>query len=328
MRRAGHRTDGHRTELDLEAGPFMTDFSIHRGQAHHTWDRTIAPVATLAPGDEAVLEFQDASGGQLGRASTAAELTTLDFATLNPVTGPLHVAGAEPGDALVIDILDVQVGEWGWTACLPGFGLLADDFPDPHLRISSIGDGHAELLPGLRIPVVPMIGTIGVAPPEPGPHSVIPPRRWGGNMDIRHIGPGARLILPVGVEGALLSAGDAHAAMGDGEVCGTGVETRATARLRVDVRKGAAPRTPVIETDPVSARAGAALATTGIGPDLMEAARDAVRALIDEITARTGLAPQDAYLLASVAADLRISEVVDAPNWVVTAHVERDLLGA
>ncbi|WP_371632692.1 acetamidase/formamidase family protein [Streptomyces sp. NBC_01259] len=305
----------------------MSDFSIHRGQVHHAWDRTVKPVATLAPGDEAVLEFQDASGGQLAAGSTAADLSELDFGTLNPVTGPLYVAGAEPGDALVVDVLDVQVGEWGWTACLPGFGLLTDDFPDPYLRISTITDGYAELLPGLRIPVVPMIGTIGVAPPEPGPHSVIPPRRWGGNMDIRHIGPGARLILPVGVPGALLSAGDAHAAMGDGEVCGTGIETRATARLRVDVRKGAAPRTPVIETDPVSARTGAALATTGIGPDLMEAAKDAVRALIDEISARTGLVPQDAYLLASVAADLKISEIVDAPNWVVSAHVERELLG-
>ncbi|WP_329124216.1 acetamidase/formamidase family protein [Streptomyces sp. NBC_01465] len=305
----------------------MTSFSIHGDRVHHTWDRAIAPVTTLAPGDEATLQLLDAGGGQLTAESTAADLGKLDFGRLNPVTGPLYVKGAEPGDALVVDILDVEVGEWGWTACIPGFGLLADEFPDPHLRISRITDGYAELLPGLRIPVVPMIGTIGVAPPEPGPHSVIPPRRWGGNMDIRHIGPGARLILPVGVEGALLSAGDTHAAMGDGEVCGTGVETSSTARLRVDVRKGAAPRTPVIETHPVTARTGAALATTGIGPDLMEASRDAVRALIEEITARTGLPPEDAYLLASVAADLKISEVVDAPNWVVSAHLERELLG-
>ncbi|GAA1373832.1 acetamidase/formamidase family protein [Streptomyces beijiangensis] len=306
----------------------MTSFSIHSGQVHHTWDRAIAPVATLAPGDEVTLQLVDAGGGQLTAESTAADLGKLDFGRLNPVTGPLYVEGAEPGDALVVDILDVEVGEWGWTACIPGFGLLADEFPDPHLRISRITGGYADLLPGLRVPVVPMIGTIGVAPPEPGPHSVIPPRRWGGNMDIRHIGPGARLILPVGVGGALLSAGDTHAAMGDGEVCGTGVETSATVRLRVDVTKGAAPRTPVIETHPVSARTGAALATTGIGPDLMEASRDAVRALIEEITARTGLAPEDAYLLASVAADLKISEVVDAPNWVVSAHLEREVLGA
>ncbi|MEV0094564.1 acetamidase/formamidase family protein [Streptomyces sp. NPDC050738] len=306
----------------------MTSFTLHGGQVHHTWDRSIAPVTTLAPGDEATLQLRDAGGGQLTAESTAADLGKLDFGRLNPVTGPLYVEGAEPGDALVVDILDVEVGEWGWTACIPGFGLLADEFPDPHLRISRIGGGHAELLPGLRIPVVPMIGTIGVAPPEPGPHSVIPPRRWGGNMDIRHIGPGARLILPVGVEGALLSAGDTHAAMGDGEVCGTGIETPATLRLRVDVRKAAAPRTPVIETHPVSARTGAALATTGIGPDLMEASRDAVRALIEEITARTGLAPEDAYLLCSVAADLKISEVVDAPNWVVSAHLERAVLGS
>ncbi|MEV8567559.1 acetamidase/formamidase family protein [Streptomyces sp. NPDC051322] len=306
----------------------MSGFSVHSDRIHHAWDRATAPVATLAPGAEGVLEFQDASGGQLRPGSSAAELTKLDFGRLNPVTGPLYVEGAEPGDALVVDILDIRVGEWGWTACLPGFGLLADDYPDPYLRISRIANGYAELLPGLSIPVVPMVGTIGVAPPEPGPHSVIPPRRWGGNMDIRHIGPGARLILPVGVPGALLSAGDAHAAMGDGEVCGTGIETAATVRLRVDVRKGVAPRTPVIETDARTARTGAALATTGIGPDLMAAAKDAVRALIEEITARTGLTPQDTYLLASVAADLKISEVVDAPNWVVSAHLERALLDA
>ncbi|MEV6792147.1 acetamidase/formamidase family protein [Streptomyces sp. NPDC051320] len=306
----------------------MSEFSVHSDRIHHTWDRATTPVATLVPGAEGVLELQDASGGQLRPGSSAAELTKLDFGRLNPVTGPLYVEGAEPGDALVVDILDIRVEEWGWTACLPGFGLLADDYPDPYLRISRIAGGYAELLPGLSIPVVPMVGTIGVAPPEPGPHSVIPPRRWGGNMDIRHIGPGARLILPVGVQGALLSAGDAHAAMGDGEVCGTGIETAATVRLRVDVRKGAAPRTPVIETDAMTARAGAALATTGIGPDLMAAAKDAVRALIEEITARTGLTPEDAYLLASVAADLKISEVVDAPNWVVSAHLERALLDA
>jgi formamidase len=171
-----------------------------------------------------------------------------------------------------------------------------------------------------------MIGTIGVAPPEPGPHSIVPPRRWGGNLDIRHIGPGARLVLPVGVDGALLSLGDAHAAMGDGEVCGTGVETDATVRLRIGLQRDAAPKTPVVETDPRTHRTGAALATTGVGPDLMAAAAEAARALITEIVNRTGMAAADAYLLASVAADLKISEVVDVPNWVVSAHLELSYL--
>jgi acetamidase/formamidase len=294
---------------------------------HTAWDRTIPPIAELAPGDEVTVSTLEASGGQLSADSIATDVPGLDFSRVNPVTGPFFVQGAAPGDALVIDILDVSVGTWGWTACIPGFGLLADDFPDPHLRISTIDGDGAELLPGLVIPVVPMVGTIGVAPPEPGPHAMVPPRRWGGNLDIRHIGPGARLILPVGVEGALLSLGDAHAAMGDGEVSGTGIETDATVRLRVDVRPGDGPATPIVETDPRAQRTGPALATTGIGPDLMTAAADATRALIEEIVRRTALAPLDAYLLASVAADLKISEVVDVPNWVVSAHLELSYLG-
>jgi acetamidase/formamidase len=295
---------------------------IKTPHTHTAWDNSLPPVAVLRPGDEITVSTVDAGNGQLTAGSTAADVPGLDFTRVNPVTGPIRIEGAVPGDALVIDILDVSVGTWGWTAAIPGFGLLAQDFPDPHLRISAIADGGAELLPGLSVPVVPMVGTIGVAPPEPGPHPMVPPSRWGGNLDIRHVGPGARLVLPVGVDGALLSLGDAHAAMGDGEVAGTGVETDATVRLRVDVRSGAAPRTPIVQTDPRTQRTGAALATTGVGPDLMAATVDATRALIEEIVSRTGLAPVDAYLLASVAADLKISEVVDIPNWVVSAHLE------
>jgi acetamidase/formamidase len=299
---------------------------VKRTETHTAWDRDLAPIATIAPGDEITVETVDAGDGQLTADSVAADVPGLDFDRVNPVTGPFAVEGARPGDALVIDILDMSVGSWGWTACIPGFGLLADDFPDPHLRVSTIAKGRAELLPGLSVPVVPMVGTIGVAPPEPGPHPMVPPSRWGGNLDVRHIGPGARLVLPVGVDGALLSLGDAHAAMGDGEVGGTGVETDATVRLRVGLRRDAAPHTPIVETHPRTQRTGAALATTGVGPDLMEAAREATRALVKEVVARTGLAAVDAYLLASVAADLKISEVVDIPNWVVSAHLELDLL--
>jgi acetamidase/formamidase len=298
-----------------------------RTETHAAWDRTLPPIAVIAPGQEFTVETTDASDGQLTAGSAATDVPGLDFTRVNPVTGPFAIEGARPGDALVIDILEMSVGAWGWTAIIPGFGLLAADFPDPYLRVSTIADGRAELLPGVSVPVVPMVGTIGVAPPEPGPHPMVPPSRWGGNLDIRHVGPGARLVLPVGVEGALLSLGDAHAAMGDGEVAGTGVETDATVRLRVDVHRDAAPGTPIVETHPRTQRTGAALATTGVGPDLMAAATEATRALVHEITTRTGLPPADAYLLASVAADLKISEVVDLPNWVVSAHLELAYLG-
>jgi acetamidase/formamidase len=295
-------------------------------QAHTVWDRDLAPVLSVAPGQLLTVEVANSSGGQLTRESTAADAAVMDFAKVNPVSGPITVEGAEPGDILVVDIADIAVDEWGWTANLPNFGLLADQFPDAHLRISSIVGGRVELLPGLSFDSVPMVGTIGVAAPEPGQTSVVVPTRWGGNMDIRHIGAGAKLLLPVGVDGALLSLGDTHAAMGDGEVCGTGVETGSTVTMTIDLIKGRSLRFPIVETDARAARAGNAVAATGIGPDLMQATRDAASGLIDEIVRRTGLAPIDAYLLASVAADLKISEVVDAPNWVVSMHIERDLL--
>jgi acetamidase/formamidase len=294
---------------------------------HTMWDRDLPPVITVAPGQQLTIEVANSSGGQLTRGSTAGDVALMDFAKVNPVSGPILVEGAEPGDILVVDIHDIAVDDWGWTANIPDFGLLADQFPDAHLRISSIVDGTVELLPGLTFPSVPMVGTIGVAPPEAGKTSVVVPTRWGGNMDIRHIGGGAKLLLPVGVPGALLSLGDTHAAMGDGEVCGTGIEVGSTVTLTVDLIKGRALKFPIVETDARTARTGNAVAATGIGPDLMQATKDAASGLVDEIVRRTGLDPIDAYLLASVAADLKISEVVDAPNWVVSMHIERELLG-
>lgn len=295
-------------------------------QFHSVWNPALSPALSAEPGTVITFSVHEASGDQLHPESTRDDVAQLDFSRVNPVTGPVAIVGAEPGDALVLDILAVDVHPWGWTASIPGFGLLAEDFPDPHLRISRITDRYAELLPGLRVPLCPFIGTIGVAPAEPGDHSVVPPRRVGGNMDIRHLTPGSRLVLPVAVRGALLSLGDTHAAQGDGEVCGTAIETGAEVTLRVGLLKGAAPRFPWLETHPVSARPGRALATTGIGPDLQAAAQAATRGMIDQLMHTWHLDPRDAYLLCSVAGDLKISEVVDAPHWVVSLHLERDLL--
>jgi formamidase len=272
------------------------------------------------------LDLLDAAAGQLTGASVAADILGLDVGRINPVTGPIRVVGARSGDALVVHVVDLDVDTWGWSALIPGFGLLADDFPDPELVHCHTADGWVDLPFGPRIPARPMIGTLGVALPEPGRHPLLPPSRFGGNMDIRHLTRGATVTLPVGVDGALLSAGDTHAAMGDGEVCGTGVETRGRAVLRIDLVEGAAPLTPVLETSADSQRSGAALVTTGIGPDLMTGARDAARAMVDLVVRRTGLAPAHAYVLASLTADLIISEIVDAPNWVVSLHLPSSVL--
>jgi acetamidase/formamidase len=288
-------------------------------QSHLVWDNSLEPAAVVAPGDVIELTMREASGGQIDRTSEAQALGRLDFSALNPCTGPVYVTGAEPGDDLVVTIEDIATGDWGWTANIPGFGLLAADFPDAHLRISTVADGTITLMDGVDIPARPMIGTIGVAPAAPGSTPLLVPTEAGGNMDIAQINAGTRLHLPVRVSGALLSAGDAHVVQGDGEICGTGVETNATVRLRVDLVKGAAAQTPWYEH---AARApfDRWVATTGIGPDLFSAARDAARRAVD-LVIRSGLDPVDAYLLLSLVGELRISEIVDVPNWVVSLHV-------
>lgn len=187
---------------------------LKRTQTHGVWDNSITPAIRIAPGDTITVELENASGGQLTATSDVSALASLAFERINPVTGPIFVEGAKPGDALVVEILELDVDTWGWTANIPGFGLLADRFTEPTLRMSRIANGSIELFTGMRLPSVPMIGTIGVAPAEAGAFSVIPPTRYGGNMDIRQVGAGATLYLPVGGAGALLSLGDGHAAQG------------------------------------------------------------------------------------------------------------------
>jgi acetamidase/formamidase len=127
-------------------------------------------------------------------------VATLDFGRVNPVTGPIWIEGAQPGDTLVVNILEFEPSGWGWTAIIPGFGLLSEDFPEPFLQVSEYDASHIEFAPGIRLPVRPFPGTIGVAPKEPGTHSVVPPRRVGGNLDIRDLIEGATLYLPVEAE--------------------------------------------------------------------------------------------------------------------------------
>ena len=305
----------------------MRSIHLARHARHLVWDNSLAPAVTLEPGQELTLELADSSGGQIGPGDGTAALARLDFNTVNPCTGPVAVAGLRAGDQLIVTILDITTADWAWTANIPGFGLLSDDFPEPHLWISKLSAGRVALPIGIDLPARPMIGTIGVAPAEPGTTPLLVPTEAGGNMDIAQLGAGARLHLRAGVDGGLLSAGDAHAIQGDGEVCGTGAETAATLRVRVDIAAAAAaPRSPWLEHTTRPAET-AWIATTGIGPDVFQAAREATRRAVDLVADRTGLAPIDAYLLLSLTGGLRISELVDAPNWVVTLHVPAQYAG-
>lgn len=291
---------------------------------HFGWDRALSPAAEIQSGDELEFEVRDASGGQLGPTSSKTALATLDFAKVNPVTGPVYVKGAVPGDTLEVEIRSLEMGDWGWTGIIPGFGLLADEYFEPWLQIWSVDRDVARGIRGVGIPVRPFPGTIGVALAEAGTHSIVPPRLNGGNMDIRHLTRGVKLYLPVLVEGALFSVGDTHAAQGDGEVCGTAIEASATIALRFRLIKGVS-----IEGPRYDIPAGAAApvdprgyrVTTGIADDLIEAARKATRNMIALLERDRGYSREEAYALASVAVDLRISEVVDAPNWLVSAFL-------
>ena len=213
----------------------MRSFDLASENRHLVWDNALDAAISVAPGDEIVLDLVDASGGQIGPSDDASAIDRLDFAAVNPCTGPVFVEGVPAGSEVIVSILEIDTDGWAWTANIPGFGLLSDDFPQRHLWTSKVSNGTLSTPVGVEMPARPMIGTIGVAPSAPGPAPLLVPTDAGGNMDIAQLSAGAELHLPVQVAGALLSAGDADCLQGDGEVCGTGAETSATVRLRVDV---------------------------------------------------------------------------------------------
>src|SRR3954452_19506093 len=256
-------------------------------RVHFTWDTGNEPVITVADGDTVVIETRDVSDNQITPESDSSAIDGLDWDRVYPLAGPIAVEGAAPGDALVVEILDLQTRGWGWTAILPGLGLLADDFPDAYLRIFDISAGDvARFDDQAAIPLTPFMGTMGVCPAEASATPIMPPGRFGGNMDTRQLVRGTTLYLPVEVSGALFSCGDAHGAQGDGEVCVTGLEAPMFAALRFTVEKGRSIPEPQYRTPaPLTRRVDSApfYATTGVGGDLYVGAQDAVRAMIDHL---------------------------------------------
>ncbi len=298
---------------------------LTRETVHHAWDRSLPPLLTIDPGETVTFETRNASDGRVTpeRRSGVQPPPRQDGGFRgHPLTGPVAVRGAMPGDTLAVEILALTPGPWGYTSFAPGRGLLPDDFGDHYLHLWDLTRDPAPFVRGIRLPLAPFLGVMGAAPAEPGAHSTMPPRRNGGNVDTKQLTAGATLYLPVLVPGALFSCGDGHAAQGDGEVCITAIECDMTATLRFDLIKGQElPEFQYRTAGPLDPRTNTApwYATTGHGPDLMEAARAAIRHLIAWLVREHGLTREEAYILCSVAADLRISEIVDAPNWVVSA---------
>jgi formamidase len=338
---------------------------------HNRYHPDIEPILEVAPGETVLIETRDGLDGQIRPGATEAALAALDGGLIHPLTGPIYVKGAAPGDALEIEFLEIETQPHGFSAVVPGLGFLRDLIDTPLLVHWDIEGGFAtsKQLPGIRLPGAPFMGISVVAPSEeafaewrdreqrlldrggfvlPPDESgavplaamhglrTLPPRENGGNFDVKQLTRGAKLLLPVYVDGALYSTGDGHFAQGDGEVSVTAVEVGATVTVRFAVHEGLAAkrrfRAPVFShpgyfADPAVAVPQRFLGVMGMpidasgenrGEDLTLAARNAVINMIELVQER-GYTREQAYVICSVAMDLRVSNVVDAPNYVVSA---------
>jgi len=273
---------------------------VARDQSVFSLSAEAPPVARIRPGESFVLDTADCFSDQIQ--SAKATPSGVDWEHINPATGPVFIEGAEPGDVLSVLIERIDIAHRGVMAVSGDFGVLRDRFECMSFAMIPI-EGDSAQVAGATVPVRPMIGVIGVAPSGPA----VPcgsPGSHGGNMDTRLIGEGATLYLPVFVSGGLLAAGDLHAAMGDGEICGTGVEVAGSVQLRVDVRRDVHLTSPVLETSEV-------VATIASAETLDEAADRATGDMADLLTQRLGLTAVDATMLMSAAGQLQVSQVVD-----------------
>jgi acetamidase/formamidase len=237
----------------------------------------------------------------------------------------VYIEGAKPGDALRIEVLELTPLGWGWTALLPEFGLLWREIRDPFIRIWELDKSYVEMPNGARFDLHPMIGCIGVAPAQDGDYASITPTNAAGNIDVRYLNVGSTLLVPVFNDGALLSAADGHALQGEGEICGTAIECPMEMTLLIDLVRDAGMDAPeLIVADTFPASEGYRI-FTGIGPDLMEAARDATRRAIPALAKSQGVGELEAYALLGVVGELRIHEIVDEPHWIVGCMLPRRL---
>lgn len=326
---------------------------------HNRWHPAVAPTRTVCSGEHIELELRDGLAGQVSRSTSVDAMAAFDMERCHPLTGPIAIAEAEPGDVVDVEILSLKPGEYGATVVLPGFGLLGDRVSRPLIVHWDLHRDCARSpqIPGVTVRSRPFLGIVGVAPSAASmaafaareravatPHPpdarsaeppsaadglrTVPPRETGGNLDVRHAVAGSVVSLRVDCPGALVSVGDPHFAQGDGEVCGSAIETTARAELRLTVRRPAfRPRFPTIRA-PEPCQTRAMLYTTGISSgvdgaggdrDLATAARAALEDMHDYLMAEHGLDAEQAYALMSVAVDLQVSQAVNGPNALVSA---------
>ncbi len=308
----------------------MKEHILAAEPTHSVWDRSLAPRLHIDSGDEVQIACVDASGSQVFPAMTTEQYLAIDRTRIHALTGPIWIQGAEPGDALEIDVLSTRHFGWGWSSIVEGLGFLNYRFRTPYLfhwRLD--GESTKSLFPAV-VPLRPFLGVMGVARGEDGAFRTRPPGPFGGNLDVRELCAGSRLYLPVYNSGALFSCGDGHAAQGDGEVCINGIECPLDVTLRFRLHKHQPLAGPIVEaSDSVAPDASSeAWVVAETGTDLAEAARAATHRMIDLLVTRWGFSDVHAYILCSVAMRLRLSQVVNEPVHTVCAALSKQVLPA
>lgn len=285
---------------------------LGRDNLVYGFDATMPPVATIQPGETILVETYDTSTGRIHRPEdVAAFVAARDPRKVNPACGPIFVAGAQPGDALAVTILDIQLAPLGWVRALRGAGVVQDGIAEHGIVMVRVEGDDLIFGDTLRFPARPMVGVIGTAPAE-GVVYTAHPGPLGSNIDLTAITTGATVHLPVEVPGGLLAIGDVHASMGEGEVSGTGVEINGEVTVRVDLEPGAATRRIWVET-------AEAWIATGQGATLDDAVEEAVRELTSLLERELDLSRTEAFLLVSARGDVRVGQNARIPACDATA---------
>ena len=307
----------------------MANHVLSAEPIHSRWNRDLPPRLTIASGDTVHFECLDASGAQVRPGMTLDEYIEINTERIHALTGPIFVEGAAPGDVLQIDILEVAHKGWGWSSVISGLGFLKHKFADPYLFHWTLEPEVSRSLAPAIVPLRPFCGVMGVAPAERGEFRTIPPGPFGGNMDVRELCAGSTLYLPVLNRGALFSAGDAHAAQGDGEVCVNGIECPADVTLRFRVHNQRPLRGPFIESNSRNAPPESeAWVVVESATNAIDAARAATSRMIDLLVEHWNFSEIHAYILCSVAMNLRLSQVVNEPMFTVSAALPKRVLPA
>ena len=304
----------------------MAEHTLSAEPTHSRWDRSLPPRLTIAPGDVVRMECVDSSGAQVRPNMTLAEFTEIDRMRIHALTGPIFIDGAEPGDVLQINVMDVLHHGWGWSSTLGGLGFLKQRFAEPSLFHWRLDEEVSRSLAPAVVPLRPFCGVMGVAQAQDGEFRTRPPGAFGGNMDVRELCAGATLYLPIYNHGGLFSAGDAHAAQGDGEVCINGIECPADVTLRFRLHKRTALAGPLIESGTRTEFASPEWIVVESATDALAAARAATDRMVDLLVAHWGFSDLHAYLLCSVAMHLRLSQVVNEPMTTVSAAISKNVL--